>query len=35
MDANTAAVFWVAGFVVALTVVALIWLLRRSMRRRR
>lgn len=35
MDANMAAVLWVAGIVVALTVVAVAWLVRRTLRRRR
>ena len=35
MDANMAAVLWVAGIVVALTVVAVAWLVRRTVRRRR
>lgn len=35
MDANMAAVLWVAGIVVALTVVAAVWLLRRTLSQRR
>lgn len=35
MDSNTAAVLWIGGVVVALTVVVVVWLVRRALRRRR
>lgn len=35
MDADMAAVLWVAGIVVALTVLAVVWLVRRTLSRRR